>query len=367
MSPCSCCISAVAQPDCAWDYGIVPIGEVVPGQDYSGCTVCDQGRECINLLTGAPCGETPEPTEEPSAKPTENPTAKPTENPTAKPTEEPTSKPTEEPTEEPTENPTANPTAQPSAEPSQTPTGEGESAPSETPSKFPSVIEIEKSCPDVPIDFCVAIDMSGSVCTIPPNGATTCPPGTSKEECWAPADCDPLLEMKGFVVSIVERVHAIGDNKQFATLTFSNDANTQQGLTSSESAAVSSVQDASYVGGLTNTGDAINACRNILKDSNNEKVLMLVTDGTPTTGSGSRSGDCAWKSRTSYAKCEADKAKEEGITILPVYIARSVSASAANMDYFASNEDDVVEVQDFEKLPTVLDTYLDKIPCPDSA
>ena len=154
----SCCIFSVAEPDCAWDYGIVPIGTVVEGEDYSGCTVCDQGRECIELLTGEPCGETPEPTEEPSAKPTENPTSKPTEEPTSKPTEEPTSKPTEEPTENPTENPTskpsaqpvtANPTATPSAEPSQTPTGEGERAPSEMPSNPPIQIEdeLEENCP----------------------------------------------------------------------------------------------------------------------------------------------------------------------------------------------------------------------------
>ena len=125
----------MAEPDCAWDYGIIPIGEVVPGEDYSGCTVCDQGRECIELLTGEPCGETPEPTEEPTENPTSNPSAQPvTANPTSNPSAQPV---------------TANPTATPSAEPSQTPTGEGERAPSEMPSNPPIQIEdeLEENCP----------------------------------------------------------------------------------------------------------------------------------------------------------------------------------------------------------------------------
>ena len=254
--------------------------------------------------------------------------------------------------------PSGKPSANPSAAPSAGPTGEGESAPSETPSDSPFVVQFEEECPDVPLDICIAIDMSGSVCTIPPNGARTCYPDsantTSKSSCWSPGECPHILEVRDFVTSIVKKVHSIGGNKQFSMVTFSDSAKTIHGLTDSESTAVNAVQGAAYVGGYTHTGGGIKACADTLTNVNSERLILLVTDGTPTRPS---------SGALSYANQQATLAKNAGITILPVYIQQSVSSHLGNMQDFASNRDDVIEVQEFDELPGVLNDVLDKIDC----
>ena len=169
-----------------------------------------------------------------------------------------------------------------------------------------------------------------------------------------PDRCPNLQLVKSFVTDLITEVEGVGPNKQFSLVTFSDVSKTTTvtELTSADS-ALDDVSNVAYLGGWTNTGGAINACADTLADSDKEKVIVLVTDGTPTTGASNPLG---------YAQLEAQNAMEAGILMLPMYI-NTVSKDLVNMQSFTNDPANVVEVKAFEELPDALDELLNKIGC----
>ena len=261
------------------------------------------------------------------------------------------------PSASPSTKPSGTPTGKPSITPSQSPTGEGESAPSETPSSSPISIPID-NCPEKAFDICIAIDYSGSVCTKSGESPQNCYPSDTNSKCdmslGFPDRCPNFQLVKSFVADLISEVEGVGPNKQFSLVTFSDVSKTTTiaELTSADS-ALNQVSDIAYLGGWTNTGGAINACADTLADSDKEKVIVLVTDGTPTTGASNPLG---------YAQLEAQNAMEAGILMLPMYI-NTVSKDLINMQSFTNDPANVVEVKAFEELPDALDELLNKIDC----
>ena len=169
-----------------------------------------------------------------------------------------------------------------------------------------------------------------------------------------PDRCPNFQLVKGFVADLISEVEGVGPNKQFSLVTFSDVSTTKTILElASAGSALDKVSGIVYKGGWTNTGGAIKACRDTLTQSDNEKVIVLVTDGTPTTGASNPLG---------YAQLEAQKSMEAGILMLPMYI-NSVVRDLINMQSFTNDPANVVEVKAFEELPDALDELLNKIDC----
>ena len=145
---CSECACAVCQQDSfccttAWDLFCVKLAE----------DLCDSS-----------CGTTENPTASPlTSSPTASPsTSVPTTSPTELPTLEPTSS-VPPPTGTPTQNPTVVPTVVPTQSPADTPTAAPTQSPTSSLTAAPTPVD---GCTDRDIDVCIALDVSGSICSV---------------------------------------------------------------------------------------------------------------------------------------------------------------------------------------------------------
>eukprot|EP00523_Entomoneis_sp_CCMP467_P021388 CAMPEP_0168844534 /NCGR_PEP_ID=MMETSP0727-20121128/8789_1 /TAXON_ID=265536 /ORGANISM="Amphiprora sp., Strain CCMP467" /LENGTH=1052 /DNA_ID=CAMNT_0008898185 /DNA_START=33 /DNA_END=3191 /DNA_ORIENTATION=+ len=227
--------------------------------------------------------------------------------------------------------------------------------PSASPAILPDDFELPQGCTPSPIDLCIAIDTSGSVCT-PGSSPTLCagcscvPLGTNTSSGSKDTCCKNFVYERDYAGSLV---NAIGEvtvdgnivqGHEFGLVQFATDSNkaqpSQAGLVRADSFLDYLQNDFVYTGGYTNTGGAIKDCHENLQEAGgSKKVMVLVTDGTPTKPSG--------RSKT-YATEQATAAKNNGITILPVLI-KTVSTDSNFLKGLGS-VDEMIHVDSFDEL-----------------
>lgn len=75
-----------------------------------------------------------------------------------------------------------------------------------------------------------------------------------------------------------------GDSARFAVAQFASGTSLVSSLTNDEEAVKDAVQNAAFGGGLTNLNGAIKTCVGQLTSMKRPRVIVLLTDGVPTTG-----------------------------------------------------------------------------------
>jgi len=115
-------------------------------------------------------------------------------------------------------------------------------------------------------------------------------------------------------------------NSNYAAIKFGSDVEEISDVTSDITAFKESLTTAKYKGGYTNTEQAILRCTELLEDQPNP-VILLVTDGTPTT---CRRG---WQCKGA-AENAADRAFGQDVEIVPIII-NSVSTDIKQIAKFA--------------------------------
>jgi len=145
------------------------------------------------------------------------------------------------------------------------------------------------------IEVCFILDESGSVCTKPNSKLTGCSSSSHYKDCeynGKSSKSDPLYcpkfntdtkaFVKGFVQSMDTKASAMGATTKYAVQTFSDGAQSDQGLASSAT-TTNTVNGLSFAGGYTWTAEGMEMCQKALMagDADAEKVVVLVTDGRP--------------------------------------------------------------------------------------
>ena len=74
--------------------------------------------------------------------------------------------------------------------------------------------------------------------------------------------------------------------KSFSLVEFSTDAEVKRSLVTAQNVRNYLNNDIDYMGGYTNTAQAIEKCQDTFGNSDRQNVILLVTDGVPTRPSG---------------------------------------------------------------------------------
>jgi hypothetical protein len=208
------------------------------------------------------------------------------------------------------------------------------------------------------MDFCVAMDMSGSVCS-PADYVTSCEDcpedcqevtlGFGKSEC-----CSNWVKQVNFTKAFFNTMDEVsgGIAQQFSIVAFST-AITQSFPLATKGGALDNLGDLTYVGGWTNTGDAIKACYETMKNSyQRTRVIVVLTDGTATAGHSESDIDGSEENNARhqlYAVGQAENAQDAQIIVIPV----AVKTSSLNLDKLRAIATDpslLVEVDNFAGL-----------------
>jgi len=206
---------------------------------------------------------------------------------------------------------------------------------------FTSGMDCEEQPPDPepdqctkPLSVCIAIDTSGSVCH---PSALTC------------ANFD--MEKK-FARDIIDQLNQRTDAK-FAIVNFSTEVIVESNVTTAENAKTA-VDNMTYLGKGTNTGDGIATCRVELNrvPEGNSKMMVVVTDGKPTRPTNVETA-------TDRAKTQARQARDlDDISILSVGVTEGVDVAFLNS---ISSADAFIPVGSFEKLETAVKAVATKL------
>ena len=99
--------------------------------------------------------------------------------------------------------------------------------------------------------------------------------------------CCPNFEnVRNFAVDVVNSLDEIQREKSFSLVEFSTDARVRRTLTNAGNVRDYLNNDIDYMGGYTNTAEAIEKCQHTFGNSDRQNVILLVTDGVPTRPSG---------------------------------------------------------------------------------
>ena len=204
-------------------------------------------------------------------------------------------------------------------------------------------------CGEKDFDICIAIDMSGSICS-PENHAQTCrypsyscvaacqQSGFSRELC-----CYNHEMEREFATKFISTMDSYGGTQRFSLVTFADDGHQVMSLQTADLANYD-IDRLVYTGGKTNTGEAIKNCHDFLSNGHApNKAMIILTDGKPTA---SYEGN---EDHMGYARQEATSAKLAGITVMAV----TVDTPHTDMDkirQLASSDNFIVEVVDFTNL-----------------
>ena len=155
-----------------------------------------------------------------------------------------------------------------------------------------------------------------------------------------------------FQEEFINRMVALPGDKSFSIVQFSDDANTMTDLADGN-AAIDVLYDFVYVGGFTNTSDALMHCTSTFDGSSNIRYTLLITDGVPTVPKPDPQG---------AATAASQEATAAGINIVPVYIDTQVSDETA-IDYLRSlgNTGTFLRVGSFDELDDILDELISSI------
>jgi len=251
-------------------------------------------------------------------------------------------------------------------------------SPRETPSDgepSPNNNELPTDCIPKPVDLCIAIDTSGSVCS-PPSGPENCDwcscAAGETASFWtnhaAAECCDNFVHERQYATNLINAVEGLEvdgnpvEGNQYGLVQFSYDSHKRvpstAGLVPADNVLDYLRDSFVYSGGLTNTGDAIKDCHDNIKPVDNlRKVIVLVTDGKPTKGASD-------SDHYGYALDQADAAKYDGAIILPVQV-NTVSTDATFLQSLGS-VDTMIHVHNFNELSSTLNPLLSLIECEQS-
>jgi len=212
-------------------------------------------------------------------------------------------------------------------------------------------------------DLCIAIDASGSVCSSPNTlDCNKCSPlifcrddpNLDRDTC-----CTNFATIKQFTSNVIstfdERFSA---DKSFSIVMFSDDATIESPLLSAE-ATLQAVEAINYSGGSTSHKAAIEVCEHALvstSEIDRKKIILLVTDGVST----------APEPDPSFAaESAATNAKNDGTTIIPVFISSEYDEDALAFMSRLSSDGNVFNVADFdlEKLNSLQESLVAEVSC----
>uniref|UniRef100_A0A7S2YG23 VWFA domain-containing protein n=1 Tax=Entomoneis paludosa TaxID=265537 RepID=A0A7S2YG23_9STRA len=240
------------------------------------------------------------------------------------------------------------PTFPPTKEPTQTPT---------------EAVFVGEGCKSKQLDVCLAIDLSGSICS-PADQIQLCTDCfyTCHDSRYSVEKCCSNLnnQMKFSRKFIGATGNFVGDSpRRFSVVSFATDATVVMPLDTGNK-ATKAINAIPYSGGWTNTGDAIHACQDTLVNSDSVKVMVLLTDGTPTRGDPNK-GNGGHQEHKDYATAEANAAKAAGTTIVPVVI-NSGSSDFSYLGTLGSDpEGEMLTVKNFNSFDVILNSLLKTI------
>jgi len=214
-------------------------------------------------------------------------------------------------------------------------------------------------CPaSKPLSVCIALDESGSVCSIgQPNQCAQLADwnGQGNNQCDYANNCPSFNAItKDFTKTLIQGLDAVSDNSEFSIVTFGRHATVDAAL-SPANVALDTVDELVYSGGWTNTQAAIMKCREQLDDApaENLKVLVLITDGLPTNNRADRpKGNCNICKGETIS--EANIAKDNDITLISVGVG-SVSFDQDFLKEIASDDSSYIAVTDYDDLNMKID------------
>lgn len=233
-------------------------------------------------------------------------------------------------------------------------------------------------------NLCLAVDMSGSVCNgnsgsdclncrasllesiLPMFFSSGCrDTSVSEDTC-----CNNFANVKDFSALVIDSLGDIPVEKSFSVVQFATSAQLLSGR-SSAAQTLAIIDELDYTGGLTNHAAAIAKCRDGLASPpgpagvpgasalpwaprDRRDVLVLVTDGVPSEPAADPEGAAAAAAR---------RAKEDGIVVVPVFIAPDNDRSALAFMRGLSSDGTVFDVTDFGSLNNVLDKLVNQVSC----
>lgn len=168
--------------------------------------------------------------------------------------------------------------------------------------------------------------------------------------------------MKDFIYSFVDSISDSKAARHFALVKFASSASVESSLDAA-SGAMDAVVNLRYTSGWTATSDAIAKCREELKDSTAEKIIVLITDGSPTRPLDPDGPTNKYKYAREQALEQATSAKEtEDTSIVGVFV-NTTSGTSAFLEELTT-PGLFVEVTDFDELDESLESLVDIVQCP---
>mmetsp|Transcript_555 Transcript_555/g.964 ORF Transcript_555/g.964 Transcript_555/m.964 type:complete len:1315 (-) Transcript_555:115-4059(-) len=270
------------------------------------------------------------------------------------------------PSGKPLEEPSANPTAR------KIETMDPTEPPFQIPSIHPSLVptELKTTKPtcrpgDANFNVCFAIDQSGSVCNGDFSGfdcidcqpAFYCnSPGVDSGTC-----CNNFQNVTDFARDTIISLDELASDSRFSIVQFSTTALLASELSTADE-TLTMLNGMLFSGGLTNHADAIRVCQESFqaadKDSDLRNLIVLITDGAPTYPEYMAEEE---------ALAAAIDAKSAGSYIIPVLISPIFNAFTNDrlefMESIKSGEGDVLNVENFEGLDSLLESLLGQISC----
>ena len=221
-------------------------------------------------------------------------------------------------------------------------------------------------------NICIAVDMSGSVCSPDFNSPKMCSncasecldEGYDKNTC-----CENFRVMQEFTANVLNELTHSGNlgtpDKQFSIVTYSSTAETATTLTDADT-ALSVVNNLVYTGGLTNHEQAIVKCQETLPTGPEDPpaFILMLTDGVPT--SYGTSGSYSWWPNPPRTKAlaAAEVAKAAGIRVETLHI-NPGSANNESTEYMKalSSHDAFHDIADFTGLTDIVTQFSAEIGC----
>ena len=222
-------------------------------------------------------------------------------------------------------------------------------------------------------NICLAIDESGSVCSI--GSASSCTDlaaniGVTDANCDYASNCakfniDTKNFVKAFIDGFEDKVTTIEPTASvtYGIVSYSTDADNDTPPANYEAAADAkdTVDNLLYEGGYTNIQDAIIECATGLNlQSGGENIIVLIGDGTPTTcntNSGCSQSSVQTGTATTAANSARNDAVNSGIQIATVAIS-TVTPDVAYLAGLASSSSLAFNTPDFTGLSQTLATQI---------
>ena len=209
------------------------------------------------------------------------------------------------------------------------------------------------------LNICLALDMSGSLCNKGDGGdciswtGEPCDDDVCRDYSFTQATCcSNFAAVKDFSSSLVTALEEVSSGIQFSIVNFASDAEIASELSAGDT-TLSTLDNLAYSGGLTNHESSIQKCQNTFENSTAERknIILLVTDGVSTK---------PFIDPTGKADAAATSAKDEGTTIIPVFISTSSDKEQEGLDLMSklSSTDEVVTVDDFDGLASISESLV---------